>query len=98
VELLKQNVDIAFSPFVHPTNQYFKSEMTIANILRQYLSASTVHGLPYVANSRQHPLAVRIIWALVVAAGFFFTCLVFGKTMQIWAKNPTITVVTAIDR
>ena len=59
--------------------------------VRTYLESSTIHGLAYIATSRPH--FVRIIWLLIVIAGFTGAGVIIYQSFQSWDESPVKTTI-----
>ena len=62
----------------------------ILNTAKEYASATTIHGLSYIA-SPEHPTAARIFWVLVVIMALSSTTFQMLSLRAQWEEQPVIT-------
>ena len=58
-----------------------------------FLESSTIHGLAYIPTGRRH---VRLLWILVVIAGFSGAGYLIYESFQSWAESPITTTIETL--
>ena len=58
--------------------------------IKTFLESSTIHGLAYIANGKKY---VRLLWILVVIAGFTGAGYIIYQSFQSWADGPVKTTI-----
>ena len=58
--------------------------------LRIFLESSTIHGLSYIATTKRF---VRLLWILIVIAGFTGAGVIIYNAFQDWADSPVTTTI-----
>ena len=61
--------------------------------IRDFLEASTIHGLTYIASTRK---LVRAFWILVVITGFSGAAVLIHMSFQAWEESPISTTIETI--
>ena len=54
-------------------------------VFRQFLEASTIHGLSYISSTRT---LSRVFWTSVVIAGFSSAGVMIYQSFEDWDQNP----------
>ena len=53
--------------------------------VRTFLESSTIHGLTYISTTRKY---ARILWILIVLAGFIGASLLINESFDSWSESP----------
>ncbi len=69
--------------------------MQLASHLRQFLRATTLHGLRYLVE--EGSAAVRLAWGLLIAVSFSLVGLVFLTALEESERSPFVTNVDMVD-
>ena len=56
--------------------------------IKVYLESSTIHGLTYISTTGRY---ARVLWTLVIIAGFTGAGVLIYKSFDSWAENPVTT-------
>ena len=56
--------------------------------MREFLDSSTIHGLYYISNTKKF---VRVLWTLIVIAGFSGASYLIYESFQTWKESPVST-------
>ena len=62
-------------------------------VVRTFLDSSTIHGLGYISRTRNF---VRIIWILIILAGFSAAGILIYQSFQEWEETPVETVIETL--
>ena len=62
--------------------------------LREFLDSSTIHGLYYIANTKKF---VRVLWTLIVIAGFSGATYLIYESFQTWKASPVSTTTETLS-
>ena len=63
------------------------------NLLKEYLATSTIHGLSYIASTKNF---VKLFWILTVLSGFSLASYLIYQSFQDWEENPITTTVETL--
>ena len=63
------------------------------NLLKEYLETSTIHGLSYIASTKNF---VKLFWILTVLSGFSLAGFLIYQSFQEWEENPITTTVETL--
>ena len=63
--------------------------------VRTFLESSTIHGLSYIATTRKF---VRILWILIVIAGFIGAGFIINESFQNWQDSPVTTTIETLPK
>ena len=58
--------------------------------VRAFLESSTIHGLGYISTTRKY---IKILWIIVVLAGFTGAGVIIYESFQDWAESPITTTI-----
>ena len=58
--------------------------------VKTFLESSTIHGLAYIAVTRKY---ARLLWTLIVFAGFTYAVFMIYQSFQDWQNNPVKTTI-----
>ena len=61
--------------------------------VRTFLDSSTIHGLAYISSTRKF---IRVIWVLVVIAGFTGAGYMIYQSFKAWEESPVTTAVETL--
>ena len=61
--------------------------------IRNFLEASTIHGLSYISTSRKY---IRLFWTLVVIGGFTGAGYIIYQSFQDWNESPVKTTIETL--
>ena len=61
--------------------------------VRTFLDSSTIHGLAYISSTRKF---IRVIWVLVVIAGFTGAGYMIYQSFKAWEESPVTTTVETL--
>ena len=61
--------------------------------VRTFLESSTIHGLSYIVTTRKF---VRILWILIVIAGFIGAGFIINESFQNWHDSPVTTTIETL--
>ena len=53
--------------------------------IKEFLEASTIHGLTYITTSRR---CVRLFWVFVIMTGFMTAGILIHESFKSWSKSP----------
>ena len=58
--------------------------------VRAFLESSAIHGLGYISTTRKY---IKILWIIVVLAGFTGAGVIIYESFQDWAESPITTTI-----
>ena len=61
--------------------------------VRTFLESSTIHGLTYISTTRRW---ARLVWSLIVIAGFTSAGYLIHSSFQSWAESPIKTTIETL--
>ena len=61
--------------------------------VRTFLESSTIHGLTYISTTRKY---ARILWILIVLAGFIGASLLIKESFVSWSESPIQTTIESL--
>ena len=61
--------------------------------VRTFLESSTIHGLTYISTTRRF---VRVLWSLIVAAGFTFAGIIIYQSFADWEETPITSTIKTL--
>ena len=64
----------------------------VMDSLKEFLESSTIHGLVYISSARNK--TSKVLWLLVVLAGFSVAGYLITSSLQDWEKSPISTTIT----
>ena len=67
-------------------------DSTIASVMEEYLSSSSIHGLVHIHNAKSG--ASKAAWVVIVTAGFATAAILISNAYGAWVESPVSTVVT----